>query len=116
MPRGARSYMGLGVSSRCIIVECAVMTIFFMQSFVVAPLPIRSYVVLGMGSRNFVVMNMNVNLGRIFGAPTPKSQRGFWGATPMPLRTYKGLCVQDGFNDALLPTRTYAGLGVQNFE
>ena len=57
MPRGARSYMGLGVSSRCIIVECAVMTFFFMQSFVVAPLPIRSYVGLGMSSRN-VVMNM----------------------------------------------------------
>ena len=113
MPRGARSYMGLGVSSRCIIVECAVMTIFFMQSFVVAPLPIRSYVGRGMSSRNVVVMNMN--LWRILGAPTPKSQRGFWGATPMPIRTYKGLSVQNWFADALLPTRTYAGLGVQNF-
>ena len=75
MPRGARSYMGLGVSSRCIIVEYTVMTFFFMQSFVVAPLPIRSYVGLGMSSRNVVVMDMN--LWRIFGAPTPKSQRGF---------------------------------------
>ncbi len=90
MPRDARTYMGLGVSSRRIIVECAVMTVFFMQSFVVAPLPIRSYVGLGMSSRNIV---MDMNLWRIFGAPTPKSQRGFWGATPMPIRTYKGLCI-----------------------
>ena len=103
MPRGARTYMGLGVSSRCIIVECAVMTIFFMQSFVVAPLPIRSYVGLGMSSRVFIVMNMN--LWRIFGAPTPKSQRGFWGATPMPIRTYKGLR-----GATPLPLGTYEGL------
>ena len=118
MPRDARTYMRLGVSSRCIIVECAVMTFFFMQSFVVAPLPIRSYVGLGMNSRNFIVMNMN--LWRIFGAPTPrsepskqstrsdmvlKSQRGFWGATPMPIRTYKGLR-----GATPLPLGTYKGL------
>ena len=114
MPRGARSYMGLGVCSRCIIVAFAVMTIFFMQSFIVAPLPIRSYVGLGMCSRNFIVMNMT--LWRMFGAPTPQSQRGFWGATPMPFRTYRGLWVHNWFSvGALLPTRTYAGLGVQHF-
>ena len=102
MPRDTRTYMGLGVSSRCIIVECAVMTIFFMQSFVVAPLPIRSYVGLGVNSRNIV---MNMNLRRILGAPTPKSQRGFWGATPMPIRTYKGLR-----GATPLPLGTYKGL------
>ena len=103
MPRGARSYMGLGVSSRCIIVECEVMSFFFMQSFVVAPLPIRSYVGLGMNSR-CIAMNMNLNLWRIFGQPTPTSQRGFWGATPMPIRTYKGL-----WGATPLPLGTYEG-------
>ena len=103
MPRGARTYMGLGVSSRCIIVACAVMTFFFTSCFVVvAPPPFRSYVGLGMSSRNFIVMNMN--LWRIFGAPTPKSQRGFWGATPMPIRTYKGL-----WGATPLPLGTYEG-------
>ena len=103
MPRGARAYMGLGVSSRYIFLECAVMTFCIMQSFVVAPLPIRSYVGLGMSSRNFIVVNMNP--WRIFGAPTPKSQRGFWGATPMPIRTYKGLR-----GATPLPLGTYKGL------
>ena len=117
MPSAARIYMGLGVSSRRITVECEVMTFFFMQSFVVAPLPIRSYVGLGMNSRNYIVMNLN--LWKIFGAPTPrsepskqstrsdmvlKSQRGFWGATPMPIRTYKGLR-----GATPLPLGTYEG-------
>ena len=44
-----------------------------------------------------------------------RTYKGLRGATPIPLRTYKGLGVQNGFDDALLPTRTYAGLSVQNF-
>ena len=53
------SYVGLGLSRKCIIVVC-----IFVHSFVVmnirmliAPLPIWSYVGLGLGSRN-VVMDM----------------------------------------------------------
>ena len=41
MPRGARSYMGLGFRSRCTILVC-------MQRCSIAPLPLRSHVGLGM--------------------------------------------------------------------
>ena len=56
MPRGTRSYMGLSVGYRCIILEYAVMNISMLGMFI-APLPIWSYVGLGLGSRN-VVMNI----------------------------------------------------------
>ena len=88
MPRGARSYMGLGVCSRCITVACTVMTCFFMQSFIGAPLPIRSYVWAGMCSRSFIVMN-NDPLADVWGSNASEPE-GFLGCHTHAVQDLQG--------------------------
>ena len=82
MPRDARSYMGLGVCSRCTIVVCLVVTNFSMQSCSIGLLPVRSYARLGMDSIKFVVTNFCVH-------------NWFSAIALLPTRTYAGLGVHN---------------------